>query len=463
MYDIQLFYYLCIAFKKLIGMEYIFQRKIYQQLRQWKQDNNGRSAVLVEGARRIGKSTVVEEFAKHEYKSYILIDFNKASERVKSLFDDLTDLDFIFLFLQSIYHTTLYQRESVIIFDEVQKCPMARQAIKYLVQDGRYDYIETGSLISIKQNTEHITIPSEEDTIEMYPMDYEEFRWAMGDTATLPLLRQSLERNRSMGDDLNRQYMRDLRLYMLVGGMPQAVSEYLNTKNLRSVDMVKRKILKLYFDDFRKIDKTGKIGRLFQAIPAMLSHGIGRFYPTAIIKGVGADKMEDLLIALEDSKTVNIAYHADDPNVGLPLSEDKSRMKIYVGDIGLMVTLAFGDKSFAENVLYDKLLADRLQANMGYVYENLVAQMLKSSGNNLYFHTWPKDDKHNYEVDFLLSRGAKICPIEVKSAGYKSHVSLDAFCKKFSSRVGNRYVVYTKDLRHDGETTLLPIYMVGVI
>ncbi len=463
MYDIQLFYYLCIAFKKLIGMEYIFQRKIYQQLRQWKQDNNGRSAVLVEGARRIGKSTVVEEFAKHEYKSYILIDFNKASERVKSLFDDLTDLDFIFLFLQSIYHTTLYQRESVIIFDEVQKCPMARQAIKYLVQDGRYDYIETGSLISIKQNTEHITIPSEEDTIEMYPMDYEEFRWAMGDTATLPLLRQSLERNRSMGDDLNRQYMRDLRLYMLVGGMPQAVSEYLNTKNLRSVDMVKRKILKLYFDDFRKIDKTGKIGRLFQAIPAMLSHGIGRFYPTAIIKGVGADKMEDLLIALEDSKTVNIAYHADDPNVGLPLSEDKSRMKIYVGDIGLMVTLAFGDKSFAENVLYDKLLADRLQANMGYVYENLVAQMLKSSGNNLYFHTWPKDDKHNYEVDFLLSRGAKICPIEVKSASYKSHVSLDAFCKKFSSRVGNRYVVYTKDLRHDGETTLLPIYMVGVI
>ena len=444
-------------------MEYIFQRKIYQQLRQWKQDNNGRSAVLVEGARRIGKSTVVEEFAKHEYKSYILIDFNKASERVKSLFDDLTDLDFIFLFLQSTYHTTLYQRESVIIFDEVQKCPMARQAIKYLVQDGRYDYIETGSLISIKQNTEHITIPSEEDTIEMYPMDYEEFRWAMGDTATLPLLRQSLERNRSMGDDLNRQYMRDLRLYMLVGGMPQAVSEYLNTKNLRSVDMVKRKILKLYFDDFRKIDKTGKIGRLFQAIPAMLSHGIGRFYPTAIIKGVGADKMEDLLIALEDSKTVNIAYHADDPNVGLPLSEDKSRMKIYVGDIGLMVTLAFGDKSFAENVLYDKLLADRLQANMGYVYENLVAQMLKSSGNNLYFHTWPKDDKHNYEVDFLLSRGAKICPIEVKSAGYKSHVSLDAFCKKFSSRVGNRYVVYTKDLRHDGETTLLPIYMVGVI
>ena len=444
-------------------MEYVFQRKIYQQLLQWKQDNDGRSAALVEGARRVGKSTIVEEFAKKEYKSYILIDFNTASERVKSLFDDLMDLDYIFLFLQSAYHTTLYQRESVIIFDEVQKCPMARQAIKYLVQDGRYDYIETGSLISIKQNTEDITIPSEEDTIEMFPMDYEEFRWAMGDTATLTLLRQSLEQNRSMGDDLNRQYMRDLRLYMLVGGMPQAVSEYLDTKNLRSVDMVKRKILKLYFDDFRKIDKTGKVGRLFQAIPTMLSHGLGRFYPTAIIKGVGAEKMEDLLIALEYSKTVNVAYHAADPNVGLPLTEDRSRMKIYVGDTGLMVTLAFWDKGFAENVLYDKLLADRLQANMGYIYENLVAQMLRSSGNRLYFHTWPKDEKHNYEVDFLLSRGAKVCPIEVKSASYKSHASLDAFCEKFSSRIGRRYVVYTKDLRHDGETVLLPLYMVGLI
>ena len=444
-------------------MENVFQRKVYQQLLQWKHDNDGKSAALVEGARRVGKSTVVEEFARQEYKSYILIDFNKASERVKSLFDDLTDLDYIFLFLQSTYHTTLYQRESVIILDEVQKCPMARQAVKYLVQDGRYDYIETGSLISIKQNTENITIPSEEDTIEMYPMDYEEFRWAMGDTATLPLLRQTLQKNCSMGDDLNRQYMRDLRLYMLVGGMPQAVSEYLDTKNLRSVDMVKRKILKLYFDDFRKIDKTGKIGRLFQAIPTMLSHGVGRFYPTSIIKGIGTDKMEDLLIALEDSKTVNVAYHAADPNVGLPLSEDRSRMKIYVGDTGLMVTLAFWDKSFAENVLYDKLLADRMRANMGYIYENLAAQMLKSSGNRLYFHTWAKDEKHNYEVDFLLSRGAKICPIEVKSASYKSHVSLDAFCEKFSSRIGRRYVVYTKDLRNDGETILLPIYMVGLI
>ncbi len=444
-------------------MDFVFERKIYQQILRWKKENNGRSALLVEGARRIGKSTVVEKFAQREYRSYILIDFNKASERVMHLFDDLMDLDYIFLFLQSAYHTTLYQRESLIIFDEVQKCPMARQAIKYLVQDGRYDYIETGSLISIKQNTQNITIPSEEDRIEMYPMDYEEFRWALGDTATIPLLRKQLESSRSMGDDINRQRMRDLRLYMLVGGMPQAVSEYLKTKNLRSVDMVKRKILKLYFDDFRKIDKNGKIGRLFQSIPTMLSHGVGRFYPTAIIKGLSADKMEDLLIALEDSKTVNIAYHTTDPNVGLPLSEDRSRMKMYVGDTGLMVTLTYWDKEFTENVLYDKLLTDRLPANMGYLYENLAAQMLRSNGDNLYFYTWAKDERHNYEVDFLLSRGAKICPIEVKSARYKSHVSLDTFCKKFSSHIDKRYVVCTKELRHDGATIILPIYMVGLI
>ena len=396
-------------------MDNIFQRRIYSQILQWKQDNAGKSALLIEGARRIGKSTIVEAFAKREYKSYILIDFNKASARIRALFDDLMDLDYIFLYLQSAYRTTLYQRESVIIFDEVQQCPKARQAIKYLVQDGRYDYIETGSLISIKRNTESITIPSEEDRLEMFPMDYEEFRWALGDTASIPLLRQLLDSNRTMDDEINRRYMRDLRLYMLVGGMPQAVSEYLQTKNFRAVDAVKRKILKLYFDDFRKIDKTGKIGRLYGAIPQMLARGVGRFYPTSIIKGVGAEKMEDLLIALEDSKTVNISYHTTDPQVGLPFSEDRSRQKIYVGDTGLMVTLAFWDKQFTENILYDKLLSDKFPANLGYVYENLAAQMLRSSGNRLYFYTWAKDDRHNFEVDFLLSRRAKICPIEVKT------------------------------------------------
>ena len=444
-------------------MEYIFERKIYQQILDWKTQNNGKSALLIEGARRIGKSTIVEQFAKKEYKSYILIDFNKASKRINSLFDDLMDLDYIFLYLQSAYNTTLYPRQSVIIFDEVQQCPKARQAIKYLVQDGRYDYIETGSLISIKQHTQDITIPSEEDRLEMFPLDYEEFRWAMGDMATIPLLRQTLEKRISLGDDINRKYLRELRSYMLVGGMPQAVSEYLQTKNLSAVDAVKRKILKLYFDDFRKIDKTGKIGKLFQAIPSMLSRNVSRYYPTSVIKGVSADKMQDFLIALEDSKTVNMAYQVTDPNVGLPLSEDRSRFKMYVGDIGLMVTLAFWDKQFAENTLYNKLLADKLPANMGYVYENLAAQILRSSGNELYYHTWAKDERHSYEVDFLLSRGTKICPLEIKSGSYKSHTSLDVFCEKYASRVTNRYVVYTKDLRREAETILLPIYMLGLI
>lgn len=444
-------------------MDYIFQRKIYQQMLDWKEQNHGRTALLVEGARRIGKSTVVEQFAKQEYKSYILVDFNKVSEKIKSLFDDLMDLDYIFLYLQNAYRTTLRQRESVIIFDEVQQCPKARQAIKYLVQDGRYDYIETGSLISIRQNTDGITIPSEEDRIEMFPMDYEEFCWAMGDTATVPLLRQLLDKKASLGADMNRQHMRSLRLYMLVGGMPQAVSEYLGTKNLRAVDSMKRKIIKLYIDDFRKIDKTGKIGRLFSSIPSMLSRGVSRFYPTSIVKGVKTEKMEEYLIALEESKTVNFAFHVTDPQIGLPLSEDRSRFKLYVGDTGLMVTLAFWDKSFTENILYDKLLADRLPANLGYVYENLVAQMLRSAGNELYYYTWPKDDRHNYEVDFLLSRGAKLCPLEVKSGSYSSHASLDAFCQKFPSRIGERYLIYTKELRKDDNTLLVPAYMAGLL
>lgn len=444
-------------------MDYIFQRKIYQQMLGWKEQNHGRTALLVEGARRIGKSTVVEQFAKQEYKSYILVDFNKVSEKIKSLFDDLMDLDYIFLYLQNAYRTTLRQRESVIIFDEVQQCPKARQAIKYLVQDGRYDYIETGSLISIRQNTDGITIPSEEDRIEMFPMDYEEFCWAMGDTATVPLLRQLLDKKASLGADMNRQHMRSLRLYMLVGGMPQAVSEYLGTKNLRAVDSMKRKIIKLYIDDFRKIDKTGKIGRLFSSIPSMLSRGVSRFYPTSIVKGVKTEKMEEYLIALEESKTVNFAFHVTDPQVGLPLSEDRSRFKLYVGDTGLMITLAFWDKSFTENILYDKLLADRLPANLGYVYENLVAQMLRSAGNELYYYTWPKDDRHNYEVDFLLSRGAKLCPLEVKSGSYSSRASLDAFCQKFPSRIGERYLIYTKELRKDDNTLLVPAYMAGLL
>lgn len=440
----------------------VFRRKIYDDILDWKRKNDGRTALLVEGARRIGKSTIVEEFARNEYKSYILIDFNTASAEVKSLFDDLMNLEFIFLRLQQAYSTQLFERNSVIVFDEVQQCPKARQAIKYLVKDGRYDYIETGSLISIRKNIENITIPSEEDRIQMNPMDYEEFRWALGDTVTVPLLKTFWEKKIPL-DAAHRDAMRNLRLYMLVGGMPQAVNAYLDTNNLRTVDEVKRKIILLYREDFAKIDKTGKVSNLFMSVPAALSRNASRYVPSSIIGNVADDKMSELLMNLEDSKTVNIAHHADDPNIGIPVSANYDKFKIFLADTGLFVTLAFWDKDFTENIIYDKLLSDKLSVNLGYVYENLIAQMLVASGNRLFYHTWKKDEKHYYEIDFLLSRGAKLCPVEVKSSGYKAHASLDAFCDKYSARVGSRYLIYTKDLTKDNGTTLLPAYMTPLL
>lgn len=441
----------------------IFKRKIYDRLLKWKQESNGKSALLVQGARRIGKSTIVEEFAKNEYSSYLIIDFNKASAVVMSLFDDLMDLDFIFLQLQTIYNVVLEKRKSVIIFDEVQRCPNARQAIKYLVQDGRYDYIETGSLISIKQNTRGITIPSEEDRIDMYPMDFEEFRWALGDTASIPLIKVFYEKRMPLGA-AHRVKQRDLRLYMLVGGMPQAVDEYIETNNLAKVDAVKRRIIKLYSDDFLKIDPTGKLSRLFMSIPAQLSKKSTRFYMSSLVGSLGETSEAEMLINLEDSKVVLVSYHSDDPNVGMSLTQDISKYKLFVVDTGLFVTMAFWDKEFAENIIYQKLLTDKLEANLGYIYENLVAQMLASAGNKLFYYTFEKDEKHYYEIDFLLSRGNKICPIEVKSSGYKSHTSFDAFRSRYSSRIQHSYILYAKDLQvGDNELMYLPFYMTGLI
>lgn len=439
-----------------------FKRKIYDTIKSWKEQSLGKAALLIEGARRVGKSTIVEQFAKNEYKSYILIDFNKASKGILTLFDEMMDLDYIFMVLQQVYHKTLVERNSVIIFDEVQKCPMARQAIKYLVQDGRYDYIETGSLISIKKSTSSITIPSEEDSIQMYPMDYEEFRWAMGDFTTIPMLRKFFETGRPLGA-AHRETQKNVRLYMLVGGMPQAVNEYLNTHNLSKVDAIKRKIVKLYADDFRKLDSSGRTTRLFLAIPGQLNKKTAHFQPTTVIGNTDNEKTLQLLSALEDSKVVNFAYHTSDPNVGMELSRDNSKFKLFVGDTGLFVTMAFWDKSYTENDIYDKLLSDKLSANLGYVYENFIAQMLTASGNKLFYCTWPKDDKHNYEIDFLLSRGTKIVPIEVKSSGYRVHASLDDFCRKFSSRISDRYLIYTKDLGKDGMTKLIPVYMTPLL
>lgn len=439
-------------------MERIFKRKLYNRLLEWKRVKNGKTAILIEGARRVGKSTLVETFAKNEYESYILIDFNEASMEVKSLFDNLMNKDYIFLQLQALYNVVLKERKSVIIFDEVQNCPLARQAIKYLVKDGRYDYIETGSLISIKKNTKDITLPSEEERVTLYPMDFEEFRWALGDEATVPLLRTFYEKRLPLAN-AHRDKLRDFRLYMLVGGMPQSVNAYIETNNFSMVDQAKRGIIQIYLDDFQKLDPTGRLETLYKEIPSQLSQTNNRFKPYTVLGDIENDKLLEMIRSLEDSKTTLFSYHSNDPNVGMSLTKDISKYKIFCADTGLFVTLAFWDKDITENIIYQKLLNDKLSTNLGYIYENIIAQMLAAAGNKLFYYTWPKDATHNYEIDFLLSRGAKVRPIEVKSSGYNSHASLDAFCEKYSHIIDRRYLIYTKDLKTDEQTTLLPVYM----
>lgn len=438
----------------------MFKRKIYKKLVDWKNESKGSTALLIEGARRIGKSTIAEEFAKSEYESYILIDFAFAAQSVKDLFRDMSDLNYFFLQLQLIYKVDLVARKSLIIFDEIQFCPLARQAIKILVKDGRYDYIETGSLISIKRNVKDILIPSEERKINMYPMDYEEFLWAIGDNVTVPLLKKFYETGVSPGNDVNRIMLRNFRLYMLVGGMPQAVNEYIATNNFRKVDLVKRDILALYDSDFMKIDSTGRISTLFNAIPAQLAANASRYQVSGVVENTRADDILGLIAEMKSSKTVLVSYHANDPNTGLSSNINLSQFKLFVCDTGLFTTLMFKDKDFTENVIYEKLLNDKLSANLGYLYENVIAQILVSNGNELFYHTWLNEtSKHNYEIDFLLAKNDKICPVEVKSSGYKSHVSLDEFCKKFSSRISKKYLVYTKDFTKEQDVVYLPVYM----
>ena len=441
-----------------------FRRKLYDEMLRWKQQRNGSTALLIRGARRVGKSTLVAEFAKNEYDTHVIIDFSNASKQINALFEDMMDLDLFFFQLQNILNVRLVERKSVIIFDEVQLQPLARQAIKHLVKDGRYDYIETGSLLSIRKNVAGIVLPSEESKLTLNPMDFDEFRWAIGDDVTPEFMREAFQKKMDVGDAVHRRWMRDLRLYMLVGGMPQAVDAYLKTNNLQDVDIVKRDILQLYDDDFYKIDSTGKASQLFAAIPGQLCGNARRYQVSSVLENQDTERVGRVVADMADSMVVNIAYHASDPNVGLGMSRNLNFYKMFLVDTGLFVTLAFRDKSYTENLVYQKLLSDKLESNLGYVYENLVAQMLKAAGNELYYYTFPTETgKHNYEVDFLLSRGAKLCPIEVKSSGYKSHKSLDAFCEKFPSRIGNRYLAYTKPLRSDAETTLLPIYMMGFV
>jgi hypothetical protein len=438
----------------------IFKRRLYQKLLDWKKNSQGKTAILIEGARRVGKSTLATEFAKNEYDKYLLIDFSKTSSKVNSLFDDISDLNTLFMQLQFEYNVKLEPRKSVIIFDEVQFNPRARQAIKHLVADGRYDYIETGSLISISKNVKNILIPSEEHRIKMHPMDFEEFQWAIGNNDTCNLLREALASGKPLGQVAHRSMMRQLRLYMLVGGMPQAVNCYIDTLNMESVDMVKRDIINLYESDLRKIDQSGRMGRLFDDIPAQLAKNVSRYMPQSSIGKLSQSRLDAFISELADSMIVNMCYHTSDPANGLAMDYNKDYFKMFVGDTGLFVTLAFKDKDFTDNEIYTKLLNDKLDANLGYLYENIVAQMLVASGRKLFYYTFPSESRHTYEVDFLISDKGKINPIEVKSSNYRAHASLDAFCKKYSQKIRTPFIVYTKDIANDGPVHYLPAYMV---
>ena len=374
------------------------------------------------------------------------------------------NLDLFFLQLQQFTGVRLYENESVIIFDEIQLLPKARQAIKYLVADGRYKYIETGSLLSIKKNTKDILIPSEEHKISMYPMDFEEFLWAIDDTMTADTIKLLMKSKKPAGNALHRNLMRTFRLYMLIGGMPQAIESYLESNNLQVVDEVKREIIDLYEEDFIKIDGTGLAGDIYDAIPANLSSNASRYILSTARNGIRSNRVRELIPDMLSSFTVNIAYHANNPNVGMSLEKDINRYKLFLSDVGLFITLIFKDKDFTENIIYNKLLSNKLDTNLGYVYENVVAQMLMAKGNNLFYYTMNSDNSnHLYEIDFLFSKGNKICPIEVKSGNYRSHKSLNLFCDKVSNRIKDKYVVHTKDYKSENGIQYIPIYMIPFI
>lgn len=437
----------------------VFKRKLYGKLLEWKTKYAGRYAILVEGARRVGKSTLVEEFAKNEYKSYILIDFSEASKDIKDCFDDIADLDRFFLRLQTITGIQLINRASVIIFDEVQLYPRARQAIKYLVADGRYDYIETGSLISIKKNVKDILIPSEEMKLKLYPLDYEEFLWATGNE-TYRLLKDFYDKKTPIGNSVNRKLMRDFRMYMAVGGMPQAVQAYLEKKSFREIDEVKRNIIRLYEDDFRKIDASGLSSRIYKDVPSQLSQNKKR-YVISSATGKKTQKRDlERLYDVIDSQTVLVSYNITKPDISLSSTKDLDSYKLYIADTGLFVTLMFIDRPVAENILYEKLLSDKLPANLGYLYENVAAQMIAASGRELCYHTWLKDGStHYYEMDFLIGQKQKVVPIEIKSSATTSHKSIDVFCEKYTKITSRPYIFSQKDISNDGQTLFMPIYM----
>lgn len=435
-----------------------FKRKVYDQLLEWKKNYSSKYAALLEGARRVGKSTIAEAFAQNEYKSYILIDFSKTNDNIRNCFDDIDNLNMFFLRLQAETGVTLYDRESLIIFDEVQLFPKARQAIKHLVSDGRYSYLETGSLISIKKNVKDILIPSEEMKMQVYPMDYEEFCNATGNN--YELLHQIYELDTAIGQATNRKLMRDLRIYMAVGGMPQAVEAYREGKNFSEIDMVKRQIISLYEDDFKKIDASGRISALYHSIPAQLSKDARKYRITTATGKKNNTKTEELLYELIDSKTILPCYNSTDPRVSLADTKDFDSYKLYLSDTGLFVTLMFIDRPITENDIYAKLLSDKLPANLGFLYENLIAQMIAASGRELFYHTWEKaNSTHYYEIDFLVSEGSKINAFEVKSSGTGKHESIKTFYKKFSQNVNTIYLLSQKDVGKEENLLLKPFYL----
>ena len=435
-----------------------FKRKAYDQLLEWKKKYSKNYAALLEGARRVGKSTIAETFAQNEYRSYILIDFSRTTNNIRNCFEYIVDLNMFFLRLQAETGVTLYNNESIIIFDEVQLFPKARQAIKHLVADGRYSYLETGSLISIKKNVKDILIPSEEMKIQVYPMDYEEFCYATG--GNYELLRQIYNMGKAIGQETNRKLMRDLRIYMAVGGMPQAVEAYTEGKNLSEIDMIKRQIISLYEEDFKKIDASGRISALYHSIPAQLSKDSRKYRITTAIGKKNSTKAEELLYELIDSKTVLPCFNSTDPRVSLTDTKDFDSYKLYLSDTGLFVTLMFIDRPVTENDIYAKILSDKLPANLGFLYENLIAQMIASSGRELFYHTWEKEGStHYYEIDFLVSEGSKINAFEIKSSGTGKHESINVFYKKFSKNVSNIYLLSQKDVGKEENLMLKPFYL----
>lgn len=448
------------------------KRKIYDSLLEWKNERNGRVALMVEGARRIGKSYIVEEFAKKEYKSYILIDFNKASEKIREWFDlYLEDLDTLFLYMSQHFKTKLYPRESLIIFDEVQLCKRARAAIKFLVQDGRFDYIETGSLVSIRKNTEGIVIPSEERTIKMYPMDFEEFMWATGNEMLMDLIRNKFERLKPMEQLFHRKAMDAFRLYMIVGGMPQAVQEYVETKDFDKVDKIKRDVLAIYRNDIFNYagDHADKVANIFDQIPSQLNKHEKKFKLSALKPGARFREWDYDFFWLKDSRVVNMCYNSTDPNIGLKMNEDRTTLKCYMGDTGLLISHAFNERGKVSSEIYQKILFDKLEFNEGMLVENIIAQMLTASGHNLYFYSnsSPEADSR-MEIDFLISKSKvtnrhNIIPLEVKSGKNYTLVSLTKYCKKYSEYTSSPIVLHTGDLEIKDGVTFLPIYMTPLL